>query len=355
MAPRSAAESMQADWQNRVALATLLRALIDADAAMPDIVDWPPLIVLAAEEQVTPTLAALPHWAARAAAMPKPVRHYFEAALFLNGERETAMSDALTRAMSALEPVGPVALKGAAILIAGLYPRPGARLMGDLDILVDDTPRAAALLAKSGFDPPDASSGAWVLLRHHHAPMQRDEKTGTGIELHDRIAAVGDPMILTPDAVRERAETRSFAGQEMRIPSLTDRLVHTILHDQISDRGALTGRIAMRVLLEIALLSRDDEIDWAAVLDASPAGRWRNACRRVLALAGRWLGAPVPPDCEAEAEAAVSWLRRSRARPLQATAIAAHRAAGLLRAQPLALLNLLDPKWAAPRLRALLR
>jgi hypothetical protein len=355
MAARSRAECRQGDWQNRLALAALLRALIDVDAAIPDIADWPALIALAAEEQVTPTLAALPNWATGAAAMPEPVRDYFEAAFFLNGTREAAMSAALTRAMAVLEPVKPVALKGAASLIAGLYPRAGARLMGDLDILVPDTSHAAALLAGAGFDPPETSPGAWVRLRHHHAPMQRDGETGTGIELHDRIATIGDPTVLAPDTVRERAETRTFAGRDMRIPSPTDRLVHTMLHDQISDRGALTGRIALRVLLEIALLARGDDLDWIAAIDAFPVGRWRNACRRVLALAGLWLGAPVPPGCQVEAEAAVSWLRRQRARPIQATAIAAHRAAGLLRAQPLALLNLLNPKWGTPRIRALLR
>ncbi|HEY1605129.1 MAG TPA: nucleotidyltransferase family protein [Allosphingosinicella sp.] len=349
------ASEQTAAWRNRQALAALLHALLDDGAPMPEVADWPALIALAADEQLTPTLAALPCWAARAAAVAEPVRDYFEAALFLNAARETAMAAALARAMAALEPMAPVALKGAANLIGRLYARPGARLMGDLDLLVADTAKAAVLLAGAGFGPPGAPPPLWIRLRHHHAPMQRDAATETGVELHDRIATLGDPVILAANAIRARAVTFPFAGRNARIPAPTDRLVHAVAHDQISDRNAFRGRIAMRLILEAALLARSETIDWAAAEAAFPGGRWRDAFVRVAALAHAWLDAPVPVRFRKEAGAAAAWLRRPHSRPAQAAAIAAHRARGLLRAQPLALVNALNPVWTTKRLRALLR
>ncbi|HEX4739374.1 MAG TPA: nucleotidyltransferase family protein [Allosphingosinicella sp.] len=345
----------EAAWQNRVALAALLRTGIEAESPMPEVADWPALIALAADEQLTPTLAALPFWSARSAHIPEPVRDYFDAALFLNAEREQAMAEALARAMAALAPMEPVALKGAANLIGHLYKAPGARLMGDLDILVADPARAAACLAESGFAASDEPPRPWIRLRHHHAPMRHDRSTGAGVELHDRLETIGDPVILAPEIVRKRAAVHDFAGRPARIPSPTDRLVHAVAHDQISDRGALSGRIAMRLILEVALLARSEEVDWEAARSAFPPGKWRDAFIRVAALAHAWFDAPVPACFQREAEAATLWLRRRRSRPARALAIAAHRAAGLLRTQPLALVNLLNPAWTKARIRAFLR
>ncbi len=355
MRPRSLPDEPDSAWRNRETLAALLRALIDTEAPAPEVANWPALIALAADEQLTPTLAALPLWTARAPAIPETVRDYFEAALFLNAEREAAMATTLSRALAALKPMKPVALKGAANLIGRLYQRPGARLMGDLDLLVGDTKEAAAALTGAGFGPPDQPPRPWIRLRHHHAPMQRDLETEAGVELHARIAGIGDPVILAPQALRERAVVLSFAGLPARIPAPTDRLIHAIAHDQISDRGALRGRIAMRLILEVALLARSERLDWSGAENVFPAGKWRDAFVRVTALAHSWLGAPVPARFEGEATAAASRLRRPPSKPAQALAIGSHRAVGLLRVQPLALINLLNPVWTAKRLRALMR
>ena len=198
-------------------------------------------------------------------------------------------------------------------------------------------------------------SKAWIGVRHHHEPMQIDRSTGTGIELHHRLCAIGDPIILRADAVRNGSVMHNFEGLGVRIPSPTDRLVHSIAHDQVSDRGALSRRISIRVILEVAMLANSEPIDWDAAENAFPKGRWRQAFVRVLALASSWLDAPVPTRFSSEAEAAISWLCRPQSKSAQAALIAAHRTAALLRTQPVALLNLLNPFWTRQRISHLFR
>ena len=96
------------------------------------------------------------------------------------------MLDALEPALRTLNSAGvePILLKGAAHLIEGLYP-PGARLVGDVDILIvpNLAEPATGSLVEAGYE----ISNQPLPDGHRHLPVLHDRKSGLAIELHTRI------------------------------------------------------------------------------------------------------------------------------------------------------------------------
>ena len=131
------------------------------------------------------------------------VREGLEAAFVLNSERNSN----LLRQMRDLDGIlrdigiGPVFLKGSAILLAKVYPVSGARLLGDLDVLVppERIEDAVAAAQSAGYRSatPDHLSDAYrlgiTMASWHAAPLFHPDLPGT-LELHRAF----DPRTSSP-------------------------------------------------------------------------------------------------------------------------------------------------------------
>src|SRR5262249_8195449 len=110
-------------------------------------------------------------------------------------------------------------LKGAA-LAERLYDSVAHRPMADVDLLVvDEWPRAVALLEKAGFVEQGHADHARAFL---------DPVSGTVLELHRGITSCARLFPLDLDAAWTRS--RPGAGLVKRGPSAEDLLVHLSLH-----------------------------------------------------------------------------------------------------------------------------
>jgi hypothetical protein len=141
---------------------------------------WEELIASSSHHYVTPALA----WCVQQDRnVPDDVRSYLDAVLRLNTERNELLLDTLRRVVVILNAIDlePVLLKGAAQLIAGNYPAPGLRVMGDLDLLIPHDQAGCAELALRGVG--FASGGPPLPENHHHLSMLCDPETGAGVEL----------------------------------------------------------------------------------------------------------------------------------------------------------------------------
>lgn len=237
------------------ALAALVAPLAGGDASIdvPSVADWPRLIGLASRHGLAPAVGAV-H--AGRAIMPDPVRDYFEAALWLNGERNQMIRQGLGRTLDALAAadVRPLLLlKGAAALAADLYPDPAIRVLGDIDLLVPagSAATAVAALESAGFGHPDIPA---LPAGHHHLPMLVDAESGAGVELHVEPLAV-HARLLTAVDMFAAAEAVSVQGRPALIGGIADRIVHVLAHDQIGDGGFRRHVLSLRQLLEFARLA----------------------------------------------------------------------------------------------------
>jgi hypothetical protein len=304
------------------------------------------LVTLAGHHLVTPALAL----AMRGnASVPADVRGYPEATLYLNRDRNARMLDALELATAALADHGiePLLLKGAANLTDGLYPDPGMRIVGDLDLLIpaESASAASAILARAGFDDIERGPVRRApRTAHHHLPMQRHRDTGIGIELHHAILALPYERMLDPVRTRQSARAVLFRGRALAIPTPTARVLHNIVHDQLVDGAYGRRSVSLRQLLELALLCRRyrDEIDWHE-LDRAFAPRYLGVLRHGLGSA-RLLGACPPIG---SLPPAVRRLRRGIENPTSFLLRELRRGAFRASLQPTLLLNLLTPgSWA---------
>src|SRR6185436_1595897 len=113
---------------------------------------------------------------------PPEVRGCLETLLELNGRRNRLMLQALEGAVASLNgaAIAPVLLKGAAALAEDLYPDPGMRIVGDLDLLVREAEvdGAVAALEKAGFGVGTARQS--FDADPHHLPLRVHAESRVG-------------------------------------------------------------------------------------------------------------------------------------------------------------------------------
>jgi hypothetical protein len=195
-------------------------------------------------------------------------------------------------------------LEGAALLLFH-YRDPGARMMGDVDLLVRrrDVPAAAAVLARAGWT-------SLVALRPEALPFfcaacfchpDRAES-----HLHWRPYTLDGPAEID-DQFHARTLPCEIGGVPARAPDPTDMLLFVCLHATRQDAEA-----ACRWVLDaISLITRaTPPIDWDALLTRAEAARVVPPLYHTLDYLRREFAAPVPE----------SFLRRAAAVPADSAA-----------------------------------
>ncbi|SDO34972.1 nucleotidyltransferase family protein [Afipia sp. GAS231] len=225
-------------------------------------VTWELIIEVASFHYATPTLAACfdPEIDA-----PCDVRNYFEAALALNKKRNEKILSTLARVAGLLNAIDiePVLLKGAALLVEGVYPQPSMRILGDIDILIprSRSAEACAALKAVGFDTK------WSAVSpptHHHLPMLLDPETGTGVELHTDVISRSADAVIATDWFCEMARSVRFRGQRVLLPEPTRNAGHIIFHGEIFHELYILNKVQLRHVVDLALLRACHEraINW---------------------------------------------------------------------------------------------
>jgi Uncharacterised nucleotidyltransferase len=150
--------------------------------------------------------------------VPAQAADYFGAVLELNRARNQALQDCLDRAVGALNGVGirPLLLKGAGLLAERAYPDQGIRMLGDLDLLVDEgeLDRAWACLNRAGFEPVGKPAPA----KHHHLTMLIERATGVGIELHRHPLMAGMQPLMPLEGVFRKSVPIALGRAAARLP-----------------------------------------------------------------------------------------------------------------------------------------
>jgi hypothetical protein len=186
--------------------------------------------------------------------------------------------------------IAPLVLKGAHL--ARLYAQPGARTMGDVDLLVRrpalDAARAVLLGLGYRCDAPS------VEVAHHLAPFRRAD--GVPIELHGSLGEGADEPGWQAGVWERAGPLPGERGLAMEpVDALLFACRHLAVHHGFSTTNALAG------LADVALLA-EQGVDWDAL--AARAAQWELApgAFLCLVLARDLLGAPVPEGLLARLE-----------------------------------------------------
>jgi hypothetical protein len=210
---------------------------------------------------VTPALHAVaPAW------LDPELAEYLAASHGLNELRNRRFLAELEAAGSVLNRLGiePVALKGAASVLRGLYRNPADRIIRDIDLLVpvqrlDD---CVAAFRADGYEP---KVRAPRLRRsrpprsHRHYPFLWREDRLFAVELHSAPVEHRQAAAIPANAVIAAATPVALGGATLGIPCVADQIVHNAIHAHSIDRLTHKRPLSLRQLLEFVLLCRCPE------------------------------------------------------------------------------------------------
>ena len=167
--------------------------------------------------------------------VPEPWRSRGRAALARNLESYTGLKRVLNLLAEAWDPAGIpwLVLKGAACA-AAVYPEPGLRDLGDVDILVppDFFPEARRRLEEAGFVPSRAQPfGDFTETVAHSLTLIHPRAPGVEVDLHfgileDRLAGCA----VREDWLWEDRRTVPVARKGMPIPCVEGMILHAAAH-----------------------------------------------------------------------------------------------------------------------------
>jgi len=297
-------------WQAFNAVCGHLRAGL-LDGFPPDRdwqVSWEELIASSSHHYVTPALA----WCSQEDRdVPADVRGYLDAVLRFNTERNELLLDSLRRVVGVLNAldIEPVLLKGAAQLIAGIYPASGLRVLGDLDILIPNGQAESAALALK--DVGFARGGPPLPKKHHHLRMLCDPETGAGVELHTGVVHRRSELLMPPTWFLENTRALTLGVARVRLLDATRSIGHTIVHDQLDHEGFRHKRLELRQLLDVVVMRAmyESAIDWNELDRRFCDADLGHVLATYLKFAEEFFGQPAPQLSHAHRADAIIALR----------------------------------------------
>lgn len=235
---------------------------------------WASVLRLSGDHLVTPVL----RWALREHKglydeLPSNVVDYLEAVYALNLEKNLSCEDQLSELISDLNKieVRPVLLKGAAMLVGGLYPTSGERMISDLDILIPEErlPDVLSRMLALGYQATegmiDLDKATLKSLSHrHHYPALVHRDWPVSIELHVQPVVLRYRTLLGSEDVLGKATKAVMPRGECLIPDPEIMITHNVVHAFLFDTIDCMKTISLRQLFEFVLISQKyhADIDW---------------------------------------------------------------------------------------------
>jgi hypothetical protein len=221
-----------------------------------------------------------------------------------NIERNEAFHFAIKEIYSKLRDleIPAILLKGGATLCDNLYEDQGARMIGDLDLLVkpQHTKLVRNLLLQLGYEEqPDCFTGFkgyFNTYTGHHLPRQLKPGTPVVVEIHFQAAMGQAGRVLQTDLSWKNKEIITWDGLNPSVLIPTYRLIHNTVHSPVQDKMFLTSEIPLRDLAEFSYLVRRYEsvINWHEWLDKGSKQGLGRMFRIYLTLVHRLMGVPFP-------------------------------------------------------------
>lgn len=271
-------------------------------AARSRLLDWNQLLVQANLHFCTPLWYARLRQSGLLIELPMDLQEYLRVLHQANTERAFAFRQALRDLLQTMQEMNipTLLLKGAATFCDDLYEDAGARMMGDLDILVDesDVERVRERLIRWGYtslaqeDIVEFSPG----YQPHHLPRMIKPGSPVALEIHFKVERGHAGRVLPTEMMWRTSETVEFEGLKTNIPNPTCRLVHNAVHAMVPQREFILSNLSLLQLAEFAALAHRyaRQIDWQQWYERGVAQNLKNEFVAYLTLATRLMRVPWP-------------------------------------------------------------
>jgi len=256
---------------------------------------WATFIALAHEYRVACAVSSAIERLSPSESPSREIKALFSGIADHNRRRNEQVRKEAIEVANVLNSIGvtPLFMKGGAHLFTGLYPDVAIRQMNDLDILVPESSvdDCVAALKKQGFE----QLTTYRHPRSHHHPALGRADLPVPVELHHNVLAHPHCDFITSEEMLSSAVQLSGHGVRIATPSSTYAAMHNVAHAQLNDRDYLYGRVDLRGLLDLSLISsvHGNKVDWDTINRRFVDTRHRHAFEYHLQWA-RHVGAKVP-------------------------------------------------------------
>lgn len=227
------------------------------DFIRSDSVVWEQVVWVSTGELVFPALYMQLNRAGLLQELPFDLVDYMEEFTALNRDRNRQIIEQareITELLNRHE-IFPIFLKGTAHLLDGLYEDISERMVGDIDLLVDEKlmVNAAEILIASGYEPMAKYDPNYYKIGKHY-PRLANNNCAAAVEVHRQIIlfpfnkAIGFELI-------SKESGKSFTEPLALVPCNRHQIIQNILNFQVNDFGYYYGNFSLRQCYDLLLLS----------------------------------------------------------------------------------------------------
>ncbi len=260
--------------------------------------DWEPVIYCSGQQLVTPALWFYLKQKKILPLLNQQHQDYLELIYDLNLSRNNQIKKQFFALLPAYNAVGiePLLLKGIASLVEELYESSGIRVLGDIDILVDEDKLhvAKSIMLEQGYTYTPFPFQD-IVEEHKHLPAFVHKDQPVAIEIHRYPVALKLSGWVNNAAAWSDNTQISLKTGSVRLPEPEFRLLHNFSHCQIGDRGYFRGYINVRQMLEWVKLrdKYDYELDWVKIQERVEKNRSTAAWGGYILAAERYFSQPI--------------------------------------------------------------
>ena len=208
-------------------------------------IDWDQFVTIASDHLVLTTSYCKLKERKFLTCLPPELSIYLEELTAINRNRNHKLIDEAKGLAELFETnnINYVFLKGTAMLIAEYYDDLGERMVGDIDMLIDERQihKAFDILLTSGYTKMPSSLRA-TFFEHKHLDRLVSNNSMCAVELHKYVLNKPVGNILETTAI---LETKKFHGKSA-IPNINHLFIHNILNFQVNDKGHYYSNISLR-------------------------------------------------------------------------------------------------------------
>lgn len=221
-------------------------------------VDWKQVVYQSSSQFVLPALYLNLKRNDLLSDLPEDLIEHFDEITRLNRERNESILQQLKAITKLLNENGikPVFLKGTAHLLDGLYEDIGERMIGDIDLLLEEKQalRAFKILTENGyhklFDYAKSNFGS-----HRHLTRLIHKNDIAAVEIH-RHMIIGKIKKFFSWTVIVENLTNARSYSDALVLSKKDMILHNMLNVLVNDSGKSMLKIFMRQSYDLLLLSK---------------------------------------------------------------------------------------------------
>ncbi|WP_299519996.1 nucleotidyltransferase family protein [Winogradskyella sp.] len=187
--------------------------------------------------------------------LPNDLNTYLAEITALNRDRNLAIIEQVKglAKLFKVHSINHVFLKGAALLVGDFYEDIAERMVGDIDVLIDEIhlQKAFDLLINEGYEPIAQTLGH-DFFEHKHLPRLKTDKDICAVELHKKLfVSYQDNELRNANILAQKQVRKAIC-----LPSLAHLMRHNVLNYQINDKGKLYNSISFRSAYDSIILSR---------------------------------------------------------------------------------------------------